>query len=168
MAEQVDEVQNEESTKRKGLSPVIWGLVALLAIGCGFATPLLINQLSPAAAEADQPAPPDPNEVPAFIEFDEVVVNLNENRLNRYLRLKFSLLVDESKKADITKAVESNRSILKSWLISYLADKGMDDIRGATGQNRLRREIQNHFNSVLFPDGVHRVRNILFEEFNIQ
>jgi flagellar basal body-associated protein FliL len=44
----------------------------------------------------------------------------------------------------------------------------MEDLRGAAGQNRLRREIQDHFNTVLFEDGYDRIREVLFEEFNVQ
>ena len=44
----------------------------------------------------------------------------------------------------------------------------MDDVRGAAGQNRLRREIQNEFNANLYPDGDDRILDILFEEFSIQ
>jgi len=108
------------------------------------------------------------DEPPVFIEFEEVVVNLNEPRLNRYLRLKLSLMVDQSQKAVVEKKVEKNQTNLKSWLLSFLADKTTDDIRGGTGQNRLRSEIKNHFNSVLFPNGHQYIRSILFEEFNIQ
>ena len=107
-------------------------------------------------------------QLPAFVPFGETVVNLDEGRLNRYLRVSITMQVDQDQADEITKDVEKHRAILKSWLLSYLSDKGMDEIRGAAGQNRLRREIQDHFNSVLSSDTPDRVHDILFEEFNIQ
>ena len=77
-------------------------------------------------------------------------------------------MVDQSNQAEVEEAVTKNKTNLISWLLSFLADKRMDDIRGGTGQNRLRSEIQNHFNAVLFPSGHQMVRGVLFEEFNIQ
>ena len=107
---------------------------------------------------------------PIFIEFGDVVVNLNEGRMNRYLRLGITLQIiaapEETEK--ITADVEKTRSIMTSWMISHLADLGMDDVRGAAGQNRIRREINDKFNHVLFPDGTNDVEDVLFEEFNIQ
>ncbi len=170
MAENAEVQAGQEEGKHasRGMSIATWVFVAVISIGGGFATPFLINGFSnQTSAEKNSPDVAD-DEPPTFIEFGEVVVNLNESRLNRYLRLNISLLVDESQKAEIESLIEQKKTILKSWLLSYLADKGMEDIRGATGQNRLRREIQNHFNSVLFADGYQRIRNVLFLEFNIQ
>lgn len=105
---------------------------------------------------------------PAFVPFGQIVVNLDEGRLNRYLRVSLTLQVGEDDLDDITQRVEHHRAILRSWLLSYLSDKGMEDVRGGSGQNRLRREIQDHFNSVLFNDGHDRIKDVLFEEFNVQ
>jgi flagellar basal body-associated protein FliL len=44
----------------------------------------------------------------------------------------------------------------------------MEDIRGAAGQNRLRREIHDQFNLVMFPDTEGEIKDVLFEEFNVQ
>jgi flagellar basal body-associated protein FliL len=44
----------------------------------------------------------------------------------------------------------------------------MDQIRGAAGQNRIRRQIQDHMNTTLFDDGYDHIHDVLFEEFNVQ
>ena len=36
------------------------------------------------------------------------------------------------------------------------------------GINRARREIQDQFNTLLFPDGSEKIRDVLVEEFNFQ
>jgi flagellar basal body-associated protein FliL len=166
-----ERAENEESApeRRKSgsmKSLLVWGVVGVVSIGGGFATPFAIDHFSGESAIAGtsgtSAAPP------ALVEFGEVVVNLNESRLNRYLKLNISLMTDEASSMQLTERVEKNKPILKSWLLGHLADKAMDDIRGATGQNQLRREIQNHFNAIMFPEGSQKVHNILFQEFNIQ
>jgi flagellar basal body-associated protein FliL len=151
-------------------------VVGLAAGGAGFATPYFLPaNLRPGAHAAEAEAETDEHATgapaasqPAYIDFGDAVVNLDEGRLNRYLRITLTLQVDELHKDEIEEKVESNRAVLKSWLLSYLSDKDMESIRGAAGQNRLRREIQDHFNSVLFPDGYDRIHEVLFQEFNIQ
>ena len=165
------EAQDQENEEKKSggiITLVLWLFVVVGSIGSGFATPFLIDKFSGDPEEASPEAAADSEEPPAIIEFGEVVVNLNESDMRRYLRADISLVVAQSEQQQIDEQLKKNQAILKSWLLSYLADKRMDDIRGTTGQNRLRREIQLHFNSVLFPDGVQRIRNVLFVDFNIQ
>ncbi|MGI9519875.1 MAG: flagellar basal body-associated FliL family protein [Pirellulaceae bacterium] len=167
-----DNAETQATEEKSGggiISLVLWVFVAVAAIGGGFATPYLVDSFqSPADTSESTASSRDNAEPPALVEFGEVVVNLNESRLNRYLRLNISLLVNQSEQLAVQKSVEENQPILKSWLLSYLADKRMDDIRGATGQNRLRREIQSQFNSVMFPGDEPRINNVLFQDFNIQ
>src|SRR5262245_16287942 len=90
---------------------------------------------------------------PALVSFGEVVVNLAEEKLTRYLRVTLTLQVDSAHEEMVKKAVERKKTILKNWLIGYLSDKELDEVRGAMGLNRLRREIQDQFNRLLFPEG---------------
>ncbi len=161
--------QDEVAVEKKNL----WGLIAIPAVVgilsgvLGVAVPLLFPSLLglQKAATADQGAPP------TFVHpFGEVVVNLNEGRMNRYLRLDITLMVEGDTHVEkaFTETMERKKPVLTSWLLAYLADMNMDDVRGAAGQNRLRREIQNAFNANLFPDGDDQVVDILFEEFSIQ
>jgi flagellar basal body-associated protein FliL len=53
-------------------------------------------------------------------------------------------------------------------LLNQISDKDLDEIRGGAGQNRLRREVRDQFNSVLFPDGYDRIFSVLFNEYNVQ
>ncbi|WP_197441428.1 flagellar basal body-associated FliL family protein [Thalassoglobus neptunius] len=103
-----------------------------------------------------------------YVPFGEVTVNLDEGRMNRYLRLKMALQVLQDDRESVEDLVESRSLELKNWLLSHLSDKNLNDIRGKVGQNQLRREIRNQFNSILFPNGRDRINDILFEEFNVQ
>ena len=105
---------------------------------------------------------------PIFHEFGEVVANLDEGELSRYLRIKLTLQLDGEKKEDLVPKIEEQKAVMKSWLNSYLSSKQMVDVRGAEGQNSLRREIQNKFNTLVASDGFEDVQDVLFEEFTIQ
>jgi flagellar FliL protein len=95
-------------------------------------------------------------------------VNLNEPNLVKYLSLDIAIQTDGKFEDEVKEAVEARKPMLKTWLTSHLADKTMEDIRGKVGVNRLRREIQDNFNSLLFKDGHERVQDILFEEYHVQ
>ena len=105
---------------------------------------------------------------PQFIPFGRIVVNLNEPALTKYLSLDITLLADAKDESAVSEAVLGRVPVLRTWLTSHLADKSMEDIRGKVGINRLRREIQDQFNALLFDDGHERVRDVLFEEFHVE
>jgi flagellar basal body-associated protein FliL len=148
------------------------GLVALVGGVSGFLVPRLLltspAEPTPEAVAARAPSVPSPRAQPGYVPFGDVVVNLNEPRLNRYLRLKLSLEVPADSVGEVARRVEQERAVLKNWLIAYLSDKQLDEVRGATGVNRLRREIRDAFNRLLFSDGSEKVQSVLVEEFNIQ
>jgi flagellar protein FliL len=151
----------------KSKSSIVACLVSsLVGGGVGYATPKFL----PHAPETVIAAPEESLEMrePIYLSFGEVIVNLDEGRLNRYLRMKLTLQVERRHEESIRTLLETHSAILKNWLIGHLSDKDTAEIRGAAGLNMLRREIQDQFNVVLCPDGHDRVRDVLFEEFNIQ
>lgn len=160
---------NEEEVEKKPKSMLLMNILvsSILGFVCGglgFAAFTFMPGLRGAEAEdaavEDAPA--------AFIPFGEVVVNLGDSRMSRYLRINLTLQVQGGDDEAANANVESNRAILRNWLIGYLSDLQLEDIRGGAGQNRIRREIQNYFNDVLAPDGTDFVNEILFEEFTVQ
>ena len=108
------------------------------------------------------------NEGPCFLPFGRMVVNLNEPMLIKFLSIEISVQTDAKYENEVKAALEARRPILTTWLTGHLADKSMEDVRGKLGVNRLRREIQDNFNSLLFKDGHERVQDIMFEEFHVQ
>lgn len=159
----------QDGAKKGSVLP--WIAVTLLAGGAGVAIPFLV----PVSAEnePEQPPEPPPYEIPepeemAFVPFESVVVNLDEGAMTRYLRITVALQVAKEKELEITTKVEDQKALLKDWIINQISDKGLDDIRGRAGQNRLRREIRDKFNSVLFPDGYDQIYDVLFDEYNVQ
>ncbi|MDG1894886.1 MAG: flagellar basal body-associated FliL family protein [Fuerstiella sp.] len=165
-----DEAEGASGSAGKG-SPIPWILVTLLCGGMGVAVPFLMPPSSEAPADEPKPQPifepPDPDDT-AFVPFESVVVNLNEGQLTRYLRVTVTHQVPKEEEEDIVLKLEEKRAVLKNWLLNQISDKSLEEIRGGAGQNRLRREVRDQFNSVLFPDGYDRIFNVLFDEYNVQ
>jgi len=160
--------ENAAPAKSGKKNLLVLGAVGLIASAAGFAVPLFVTV---GAAEKNNVEPahgPLKETGYAFVPFGEVIVNPNEERQLRYLRVKLTLLVDPVNEKQVTDAVARQKPILKNWLISYLSDKAMKDVTGGAGINRARREIQDQFNTLLFPDGSEKIRDVLVEEFNFQ
>lgn len=157
---------------------LVMGIIGLVSAAAGFALPQLMsggastNKPDESHEQKHEPTPAAKHEgsgnEQAFVPFGEVVVNLAEERLTRYLRVNLTLLVEGANEPSVKEAVEKNKTILKNWLISYLSDKSLEEVRGAAGVNRSRREIQDHFNGLLFPNDSEKIRDVLFEEFTVQ
>lgn len=165
---------DSEAKKSGGLGKlIVWGVVFILGVGTGVATAMFVlpsggkneANLVPMVEKMDIP---EPDDKPGFIEFDEVVVNLNDARYSRFVTCKFSLQIADSQKAAIEPLVEDYKAVLTNWLIAHLRDKKLEDVRGKLGHNTLRREIHDKFNETLFTDGIERVQDILFQDFKVQ
>lgn len=160
-----DEQEPEEAKPKSGLlaAIILPAIVGFVSGVLGFATIAFVPDMISGG---------DPDEVeevlPVFHEFGEVVANLDEGELSRYLRVKLTLQLDGEKQEDLVAKVDERKAVLKSWLNSFLSSKQLTEVRGAEGQNALRREIQNKFNSVVSSDGFEDVQDVLFEEFTIQ
>src|SRR5439155_2725767 len=101
------------------------------------------------------------------ISFGEAVVNLRDGR-GRFIRVKVLLVVDSVEEHVLKELLEKQKPFLKTWLISYLADQAVEDVLRTTGVNRIRREIRDQFNAILFPDGSEKILDVLFDEFLVQ
>lgn len=180
----------DAAAKPAGGSIIPWIAVGVLSAGIGSAVPFLLAGSQSHAASTDDENAAAKNsaeqakksktftmpkeEDTIFLPFGEpgkdqsVVVNLDEGRMSRYLRLAITLQIPKSQEETFKKLIESKKIVLRNWLLSKISDLDLDDIRGAAGQNRLRREIREQFNAVLCPDGYDQIYDVLFEEFNVQ
>ncbi len=188
---------SEGNAKPSGGSIVPWIAVGVLSAGMGSALPFLLSgQQSHAAADTEGHTETATDtekkgseksdrkkgkaftmakeEDTIFLPFGEpgkdqsVVVNLDEGRMSRYLRVAITLQIPKAQEENFKKQIEAKKIVLRNWLLSKISDLDLDDIRGAAGQNRLRREIREQFNAVLCPDGYDQIYDVLFEEFNVQ
>jgi flagellar basal body-associated protein FliL len=108
------------------------------------------------------------NEEYAYIEFAPITVNLDEPRLSRYVRATI-ILASRRAHGDAAKpAVEKKMKELHNWLTVYLAGRKLEDVRGEKNLNRIRREIQDAFNELLWPGKAPMIDHVLFKEFAVQ
>lgn len=149
---------------------ILLALCGVLALAAGGAVPYFLMH-EPAKQEHDKKEnlhTPNSSKQ-AYVTFGEpVIVNLNEDRLTRYLKIKILLVVDASEEKTVTDLVQKKKPALKNWLIANLSDKSLSEVSGTAGLNKMRREIWHQFNNELFPDGGEKVLDIFFEEFVVQ
>ena len=136
--------------------------MCVVAIAAGAAVPMAL-----AKPKADKPAGKTGTKT-AIVPFGDVVVNLAEERQQRYLRLKMAVLVDAEAEKDVTDLMTKKKAAVKSALISHLAGKTTKDVSGSVGFQRMQRELLERVEDVLYPDGNSRVRAVLFEEYVVQ
>ena len=165
--------KTEAAPSRGGLkNRLFMGLIGVVAAAAGFAVPQLLGGGAATSHKTEEhkseTMPESASPQPVFLPFGELVVNLAEERLTRYLRVSITLQVERANEETAKQGIEKKKTILKNWLISYLSDKSLEEVRGAAGVNRARREIQDQFNNILFPDGSEIIREVLFEEFSVQ
>jgi flagellar basal body-associated protein FliL len=104
----------------------------------------------------------------ATVPVGDVAVNLAEDRMTRYLRVKVAIQVEEAAEKTVHTLVEKQKVALKSWMISHIAGKSLKDVSGTVGVNRLQREILERFDDILYPNGESPIRGVLFEEYVVQ
>jgi flagellar basal body-associated protein FliL len=170
--------QPEAETKKKPglvMKLLSWGVIFAMGAGAGAAAQMLTGAETP---EPEGTSPgivgvklmdlPEPNDEIGFVDFEEVVANLNDPRQSRYLTCSISLQVSKPQVEAITLLLEEKNALLKNWLLAHMRDKTLEEVRGKYGHNLLRREIHGKFNELLFTDGIERVQDVLFRDIKTQ
>ncbi len=104
-----------------------------------------------------------------YVPFGSTVANLDEGRMTRYLKVNITLQVGKESSADIRNLIEGDKkAVFQDWLLAYLSDKQLDEVKGGAALTRLRRDIQDGFNKVLSEYGDHQIEGVLFTELNVQ
>jgi len=153
------------AAKPRGKKKIVWLIVCLLGLGSGATAPMLLGGvLGKPKAEPKKSHPAKVVNVP----FGDVVVNLAEERMTRYLRIKIVLSVDEEQEKVATEHITKQKAAMKNWLIGHLAGKSLKDVTGTAGVKKLQREIMERFEEMLYPDGEGHLHDVLFEEFVVQ
>jgi flagellar basal body-associated protein FliL len=104
----------------------------------------------------------------SYHDLEPIIVNLDEPRLARYVRVSITLAVKADNSKAATEVLDKKKPELKSWLTVYLAGCTLEQVRGANNLNRIRREILDHFNQNLWPEQTPLIDHVLLKEFAIQ
>jgi flagellar basal body-associated protein FliL len=142
---------------------------SLLSLGVGGAVPYFYLHGAGGGEHGKEDGHHGSSGKQAYVPFgDGVVVNLNEDRLTRYLKIKLLLVVDARDEEKVNELLQKKKPALRNWLIGHLSDKSLQDVTGAAGLNKVQREIWQQFNHELYPDGSEKVLDIYFEECVVQ
>ena len=146
--------------------------VAVLSVVAGN----LVSRLSSADAADGRTAPQDTSPPPSasedaeyvYFDLEPITVNLNEPRQARYIRATLSLAIRKEDHGDASKKIKKRMPELKSWLILYLADCSLSEVRGAKNLARILRDILDSFNDKLCPDSRPLIVRVDYKEWAVQ
>ena len=189
---QEQDQSGEEQSKDDGKKSSSFGLstwiilVAIIFAGAtgGFALAQLIagSTSEPVVEEKPQDGKPaevqtfedlvakaDANAKPWVYELEPVVANLDEPGVTRYGRV--AITIELSAEMDPEKGaifLDEKKLLLRDWLTTYIAGLSLERVRGTRNLSRIKKEIRDHFNELLFAESKPFVQTILFKEFAIQ
>jgi flagellar basal body-associated protein FliL len=188
MAEQKQEQTEEQpqpqtSSSGSGLTLYAWlilGAVTLAGSTGGFALSQLIGGTTPTDLEVvDEAADQDDainamlaeqaDQMPWVEEFEPVLANLDEPGVTRYVRVTITL--EMSSELDEIKGREflgTKKMLVRDWMTTYLAGLSLEDVRGSRNLNRIKKDVLEECNKMLFPKGQPFVERIFFKEFAVQ
>jgi flagellar basal body-associated protein FliL len=116
----------------------------------------------------DLAKPPSSDEM-SYYDFDPIIVTLNEQRMDRFIRSGITLAVKtQDLKSGTLEMLDKRKPEIKSWLNIYLSGCTLDQVRGEKNLNRLRHEIADLLNQKLFGDSRPLIDDVLFREFAVQ
>jgi flagellar basal body-associated protein FliL len=190
-----DEKQVEEQEKKPeaaGTSPsgfgvytwIILGVIVIAGATGGFAlSQLLAGGGSPSPVgdvqSTQQEAGPQPKTFDDIVsgeagkvwyhELDPVIANLDEPGVTRYLRATITLELSSEMDQDKGTVFLSEKTlVMRDWLTTYIAGLSLERIRGTRNLSRIKKEVRDHFNDLLFPDSKPYIHGIFLKDFAVQ
>lgn len=114
------------------------------------------------AAGHEGAASPSPAPIGEIVSLDTFIVNIEDQKRDRYLKLKTELEVSDSEVGDELKA---RMPQVRDLILSLLGSKSFEEVRTIEGKNFLREEILLRLNALLVAG---KVRRVFFTEFVVQ
>jgi flagellar basal body-associated protein FliL len=183
MAKEPEEKQEEQTEEKSGggfglFTWLILGAVVIAGSTGGFALSQLIGgQDEPAPVTQEDQAQDESLEemfAPAedqtpwpYESLKPVLANLDEPGVTRYVRV--TIMIELSPEFDKVKGqtyLDTKTNDLRDWM--YFAGLSLEDVRGTRNLSRIKKEVTDQFNELLFPDTKPFVQRVLFKEFAVQ
>lgn len=190
MAEETQTTEEKKPTgatleKRASKGSLIGWLILFAVVTAGITGGFALSQLiggHPGAGTDAQPgedrpdnpevllAPPGTeNSSWSYDKIEPVVANLDEPGVTRYIRVTVTLEISgQVDRAKMETFLSEKNAVLKDWLTTYFAGLSLEDVRGSRNLARIKREIQERLNEMLFADGRPLISRVLFKEFAVQ
>lgn len=160
MADPTDEVPEEGATAKKKKSPLII-IVAVNVVLIGGAAAFLLLRGGGGDPAADQAAAAE--ELGKLVPIDSFIVNLNEPRSTRYLKVTFTVeLADES----MEETLRERKDVVRDRVLTSLSGLSIDDVRGSETKQTIREMLIARINEGVGASDA--VKNVLFTEFVVQ
>lgn len=155
---------------RSGLLVRLGMLVAVVGVGAGagYAVNRLLSGSAPPpeGPQIETPDKPGDKEF-VYIDFEPVTVTLNTPQKDRFIRATITLAVRKKHEKAVNESVEKKKPLLNDKLITYGSGLTLDDVGDAKNLNKIRREILEAFNDLLWPDDEPLIHHLLFKEFAV-
>ncbi len=150
--------------------------IVVLSAGAGYLVTRLTSAQtsaspSQAAAGEESPAPAkgqDGKDEYTYYDLAPIIVNLNEPRLARYIRATLTLVIRKDDYETAAETIEEKLPALRGWLILYLSDCSLAEVRGAANLNRILRDIQDSLNDRLWPNDRPLIVRVEYKEWAVQ
>lgn len=114
------------------------------------------------------PAPEGAGDEFEYVDFEPIVVNLNEPRLARYIRATLVLAVAKKDFPLAGPQITKKTKELRNWMTVYFNGRTLEDVRGPRCLSVIQREIQDACNEMLWPKRRGLISHVLFKEFAVQ
>ncbi|MGN7610672.1 flagellar basal body-associated FliL family protein [Magnetococcales bacterium HHB-1] len=141
-----------------GLARLLMMVIPALLIGLAggfFIGQSVMEDATLDGMKTDPPASKEPKTmVGGIFALAPFVVNLNEERGNRYLKVTIKLEMDNEK---LRPELERRKPQLRDLILSILTAKSSAELQALEGKFRLREEIQSRVNNALVNGSVTRV-----------
>ena len=137
--------------------PLLIGAV-IIALCVGGGAAYLLLPAPTAEAKPKERAP-----VGKIVSVDSFIVNLNEAKATRYLKVTVAvMLTDDS----LEEAVKQRMDLFRDGVLTYLSGLSIDDVRGSETKELIRERMLELANESLGEGEV--VQQVLFKEFVVQ
>lgn len=157
-------IDEAAATKKNTRTILIVVLAALLGAGGAGGAWFFLKQDD--AAQAAQPAPPEPARPPVFLAMEPFTVNLQPEMGEQYLQIGVTLQLSDEKQVE---QVKLYMPLVRSRILMLLAGKKGSELSTQEGKEKLQSEIADMVRKPFTAGGTTQVVNaVLFTSFVIQ
>jgi flagellar basal body-associated protein FliL len=181
-----DEEKKEEESKdatsgKKGglVGWIITFAVAVVCAGGGYGLSGLFAKAAPEKIDPEVEAKKDEAEAylsddpkgakPWTFDFKPITANLNEPGSGRMIQV--TVVIELSSDMDQTRGEDFLKEQvirMRDWLGTYLAGLKLEQVNGSSNQTRMKVDIRENFNGILFPDTKPLIQRVMLKDYIIQ
>ena len=160
--------------RKAGLKRIVMlAVAAVLAAVAGIGASIVVRGAGPKAASAANPddpfeefGPDTDDEQFQYRTMDRLTVSLKNDRGTTFLIAVVVLKIRAPHFDIVQQRLDAKKHEVKDMLNTYLAGLTAKEVLGTTNQNRIKRELRDRLNNLLWPGKRPGIHAVLFEEFH--